>query len=108
MASADNRRHRRFELEEPAFMRLLGPPGGAFVITILDISEQGLRARCSRALPEGTPIEIRCRKTMIIGEIRYARTIDASEVHLGIQATSVTGKGSDFKLTLLFPDLIRH
>lgn len=89
-------------------MRILGPPGGAFVITILDISAQGLRVRCSRALPEGTAVEIRCRRTMITGEIRYSRTMDANNVHIGIQATSVAGKNADFDLITLFPDLIRH
>ena len=65
MGKAEERKHLRYELEEPAFMRILGPPGGAFVVTILDISKQGLRVRCSRPLPEGTGVELRCRRTMI-------------------------------------------
>src|SRR5690242_9715331 len=108
MGKSEDRKHRRYEVEEPAFMRVLGPAGGAFVITILDISEKGLRIRCPRPLPDRTPIEIRCRGTMIGGEIRYSRAMDANDVHVGILATSVGGKPDDFDLTLLFPDLMRR
>lgn len=88
-------------------MRILGPPGGAFVITILDVSKQGLRVRCSRELPQGTPVEVRCRRSLIAGEVRYARPMEAGNIHLGIYVVSVSGKNSDLDLTQIFPDLIR-
>jgi hypothetical protein len=108
MAKVQNRRHARYELDEPGFLRILGAPGGAFVVTILDVSKEGMRIRCSRQLPEGTPVEVRCRRTQVIGEVRYARGMDASDIHLGIRANSVTGMTSEVDLTLLFPDLIRR
>jgi hypothetical protein len=108
MGKLEERRHDRYELEEPGFLRILGPPGGAFVITILDVSRQGLRIRCSRPLDEGTPVEVRCRGTQITGEVRYSRGIDATEVHIGIRADRVAGEADEFDLTLLFPDLIQH
>lgn len=93
-------------------MRILGPPGGAFVITILDISKEGLRVRCSRPLERGTRVELKCRQTRIAGEVRYARGIDANEFHVGIQATSVSGETNgvsqgtgEIDLIFLFPDL---
>jgi hypothetical protein len=104
----DARRHARYELEESGFMRILGPPGGAFVVTVLDISKSGFRVRCSRTLPEGTLVAVTCRRTEIAGEIRYARGMGPGVAHLGIQANSVSGMTGDIDLTLLFPDLIRR
>jgi hypothetical protein len=102
------RRHARYELAEPGFMRILGPPGGAFVVTVLDISKSGFRVRCSRELPEGTLIAVTCRRTEIIGEVRYSRGMGAGDVHMGIQASSVSKMTGEIDLTLLFPDLIRR
>jgi PilZ domain len=102
------RRHTRYELEVPGFMRILGPPGGAFVVTVLDISKSGFRVRSSRPLPEGTSVAVTCRRKEITGEVRYARTMGTGEVHLGIQATGVSGMTGELDLTLLFPDLIRR
>lgn len=107
MGRIENRRHDRHEIEEPAFMRILGPPSGAFVITILDISKQGLRIRCSRELPHGISVEVRCRRSMITGEVRYSRPMEPGNIHLGIQVTSVSGKSTDFDLTEIFPDLVQ-
>ena len=89
-------------------MRILGPPGGAFVVTILDISKNGLRVRCTRPLPNGTHVEIKCRRKLVTGEIRYARTIESSGVHLGIEAVGVAGVAEEINLIELFPDLIRR
>jgi hypothetical protein len=89
-------------------MRILGPPGGAFVITVIDISKEGLRVRCSRALPEGTRVEVNCRGTRIQGEVRYARGMSASEFHVGIHARTVSGLSTEVDLTSLFPDLIQR
>jgi hypothetical protein len=108
MGKVQERRHTRYELDEPGFLRILGAPGGAFVVTILDVSAQGMRIRCSRQLPEGTSVEIRCRRTQIIGEVRYSRGMDANNIHVGIRAQSVTGMTSEVDLTLLFPDLIQR
>jgi hypothetical protein len=107
MSKVEDRRHARYELQEPGFLRILGPPGGAFVITILDVSKRGMRIRCSRPLPEGTRVEVRCRNTPIIGEVRYTHGIDPEDVYMGVLAKSVAGVSADIDLTLLFPDLIR-
>jgi hypothetical protein len=104
----ENRQHARYELEEPGFMRILGPPWGAFVVTILDISKSGLRVRCSLALPEGTTVELRCRSTQISGEVRYSRSVEAGDIHIGILAESVLGMTGEVDLTLLFPDLVQR
>jgi PilZ domain len=111
MGKVEDRRHARYELEEPGFLRVIDQPDesihmGAFVVTILDISKRGLRIRCSRPLPHGTPVEVRCRGQRIIGEVRYARGMEETEVHMGVRADSVDGLGEDVDLTLLFPDLI--
>ncbi len=113
MGRVENRRHARYELEEPGFLRVMPQPGeathvGAFVITILDVSQQGLRIRSSRPLPDGTSVEIRCRGKRIVGEVRYARGMNEAEVHMGVRADSVDGLSEDVDLTLLFPDLIRR
>jgi hypothetical protein len=108
MGKLEDRKHDRYEIDEPGFLRILGPPGGAFVITILDVSKGGLRIRSPRPLPEGTKVELRCRHKEVIGEVRYARGMEASEVHMGIKAERVTGMSSEVDLTLLFPDLIRR
>jgi len=86
----------------------VGPPGGAFVITILDVSKQGLRIRCSRSIPAGTIVEVRCRRTQIAGEVRYARGLETNDIHMGIEAKGVTGMEGEVDLTLLFPDLSRR
>jgi hypothetical protein len=108
MAKSEDRRHARYEIEAAGFMRIVDPPGGAFVITVLDMSKEGLRIRCSRALPEGTHVEVNCRRTRILGEVRYARAMNPAEFHVGIHATSVLGLNSEVDLTVLFPDLIQR
>lgn len=104
---AEQRRHVRHAVSVPAFLRVADEVGGAFVITILDVSASGMRVASSRALTEGARAVVKYRGAEITGVIRYARGVGRGEFHLGIEAEVVSGAPlgteGEIDLTLLFP-----
>jgi hypothetical protein len=99
----EQRQSTRYHVEVPAIMRVQGKPG-PFLITILDVSESGLRVSSSSAVQEGSKITITTRGATITGEVRYARSVDY-EFHLGVQADGASAEGfsnGKFDLTTLF------
>jgi len=88
-------------------MRASEEVGGAFVITILDVSASGMRVASSRALDIGARVVVKYRQSEISGVIRYARGVGRGEFHLGIEVEVVTnapmGMQGEIDLTLLFP-----
>ncbi len=87
-------------------MRAVDEVGGAFVITILDVSASGMRVASSRALSEGSRVVVKYRQEEVIGVIRYARGVGRGEFHLGIEAEVVThgaeNEQGEIDLTRLF------
>jgi hypothetical protein len=86
-------------------MRVPDVRGGVYLITVLNVSKTGLQINCPTALAAGTRVEIRCRGTAILGEVRYARDVGTHEFHLGILADSAAGATPEtggLDLTLLF------
>ena len=65
-------------------MRVLTVNDGVYGVTVLDVSEQGLRVRASRALPVGSSIEVCIGDTSLLGTIRYCREIDDEAFNMGI------------------------
>jgi hypothetical protein len=104
----EQRQNTRHNVESPAIMRVQGR-AGPFLITILDVSESGLRVSCSSAIPAGSKITIICRGATITGEIRYARNVEQYAFHLGVEADSATAEAmSEGKVDLTILFKIRH
>ena len=106
--SIEQRRHERHVVEMPGLLRLHETRGGIYAVTLLDVSQSGLRVSCPRSIPSGWRVEVSCRNVTIVGIVRYARDV-GDEIHLGIEAdpaeTAVNkSKVTELDLTSLFPN----
>jgi hypothetical protein len=101
------REHDRYVVEIPCLLRVQeihgGTHRGTYGVTVLDLSQVGLRVTCPRALPSGSRVEITFLNAKIMGSVRYARDVER-EFYLGIEADSV--ETSTARLTAPELDLI--
>ena len=86
----NQRMYARVPVDMAGLMRLRGVRGGAYAITILDVSKMGLRVQCSRAMERGTQVEISCGGVQVFGEVRYSHGMGREEFHLGIEAVGAS------------------
>ena len=108
----EHRRHDRHVVEMPGILTLQDTRGGVYAVTVLDVSQSGLRLSCPKSLPSGTRVEVKCQKVKIAGTVRYARDA-GTEIYLGIEAELAQAGGVEYKppeldLTLLFPKDIKR
>ena len=91
-AQKQRRDHDRYVVEIPCLLRVQeihgGTHRGTYGVTVLDLSQAGLRVSCPRTLPSGSRVEITFLSAKIIGTVRYARDVER-EFYLGIEADSV-------------------
>lgn len=100
----ENRRSPRYNVEAPAILRVDGR-AGPFLVTVLDVSESGVRVNSPTAFVSGTLVTLTCRGSTVSGEIRYTRSVD-SGFHVGILANSASdgarSESGEMDLTRLF------
>ena len=74
----DGRSEPRVRMEEPATLNVLRPAGGDQMgVTILNMSQSGLRVRTAEELPEGALVHIRIRDTLVaMGEVRHSKRVE--------------------------------
>jgi len=106
--NVEQRRHERHVVELPGLLRVTETRGGIYSVTVLDLSQSGLRVSSPRLVASGTRVEVMCRNVRIAGTVRYAREV-GDGVHLGIEAdeAEIAGRKSEtpeLDLTALFPD----
>ena len=99
LPSIDLRADRRYAVDVGGVLRIEGVPASVYVVTVLDVSKSGLRARCPISIPVGTGVTVTCCDAKISGEVRYVREQELDEFTVGIEATA-TG-GIDLTLFLL-------
>jgi hypothetical protein len=78
--------------------------GRLYTVSIVDISQTGLRVRSPKPLPPGFRVEVNCRHAQIRGEVRYSRLLADDEFYIGIEAkaeSSVFGQTGALDLTAL-------
>jgi len=72
--TAERRRETRYQVHEPAEVRVIAGAAGLLPATVLDISRSGLRLEVAVQLPKGAAIEIVLPKEVIVfGKVRYCR-----------------------------------
>lgn len=81
--AADLRSETRYIVDRPALLRVEG--SRPYLITILDVSRNGLRVSCPEQLAAGIEVSIRLCNVDVPGEIRYAHIALDGEYHLGIR-----------------------
>lgn len=96
----------------PGILNLRETRGGVYAVTVLDVSQFGLRVSCPKSFASGTRVEVKCQKVRIAGTVRYTRDT-GGEIYLGIeaelaQAGGVESKPPELDLTLLFPKDIKR
>jgi hypothetical protein len=105
ISALDQRRSPRVEVEVSAIMRVDGKPG-PFLVTILDVSANGLRLSFSDPFPAGTRVKITYRNVDLMGEVRYARALDRHVCNIGVLIDMTTGgcetETGELDLTRLF------
>lgn len=94
-------------VEMPGLLRLHETRGGIYAVTVLDVSQSGLRVSCPRLIMSGVRVEVTCRDVTIVGIVRYARDV-GDEIHLGIEAdlaetAANNSMPTELDLTSLFP-----
>jgi hypothetical protein len=101
---------RRSEPRNPvnvgALLRLEARREQLFSVTILDVSQKGLRVRCSSAPPQLTRVEVTWDDVVAAGTVRYAREVTSGGYNIGISVDSVTAgdtrsDGEELDLTML-------
>lgn len=104
-SAMDQRRSPRFEVEASAILRVEGQPG-AFLVTVLDVSANGLRLSSSNNFPSGTRVKISYHNVDLMGEVRYARSIDRNMCNVGVLIDATSGEcanqAGEIDLTPLF------
>lgn len=96
----------RYLVEASGVLRVDGKPG-PFLVTILDVSANGIRLSSPTPFPAGTKVTITCRGASMTGEIRYARNVEDYEFHVGVRVDQASAgamlEDGTMDLTLLFP-----
>lgn len=87
------RREMRTPVDAAALVRVAGADLPRDV-TVLDVSQSGLRMRCQTALQMGTRVELLYRDATISGEVRYSREVGPDEFNMGISVDGVIREGS--------------
>lgn len=84
---ADQRSETRFSIDKPA---TLGVEGLAttYIVTILDVSSNGVRVSCPEEVAEGAWVHVRLWDIDVPGEVRYTHETSAGEFHLGIRTSA--------------------
>ena len=86
----ERRSERRFEVHEPAKVRVLHPPAFTPVeCTVVDVSHSGLRLRASKAIFSSEQVEVLVEGAAIFGVVRHCRACAENGFDIGIEIEQV-------------------
>ncbi len=84
----ERRQEVRTLVDEPASVRVLQGSFGSLECQVLDRSKGGLKLLVSKPLEPGTIVQIRLKRTIVMGEVRYCVRVNTA-FHVGLKVEDV-------------------
>lgn len=86
----ERRRELRFVASEPALLSVFYPRiSGLIDACVVDVNRDGLQCELGTRIAEGSLIRLRVENAIVIGQIRYCRSVQEDRFCIGVQTERV-------------------